>query len=99
MVILLALPIVMFFSAIALLIAGLRGRRIDDHPLCRRCGFDLVGLPAQSVACSECGANLHDPRSVRTGHRARRGGMIALSLALLVPALLWIGAAGYATAA
>ncbi len=29
---------------VALLILGLRGRRIDNHPLCRRCRFDLVGL-------------------------------------------------------
>lgn len=28
-----------------LLIFGLRGRRTDDHPLCRKCRFDLVGLP------------------------------------------------------
>ncbi len=29
--------------------AGLRGRRINDHPICRRCRFDLVGLGAASA--------------------------------------------------
>lgn len=22
-----------------------RGRKVDDHLLCRRCGFDLIGKP------------------------------------------------------
>ena len=48
---LLALPIVILIAATVLLIAGLRGRRVDDHPLCRRCGFDLIGL--QSAAFVE----------------------------------------------
>lgn len=29
----------------ALTAYALRGRRTDDHPLCRRCGFDLFGMP------------------------------------------------------
>src|SRR5690606_32468555 len=33
------------------LLLGLRGRRIDTHPICRRCGFDLIGqAPAASTA-------------------------------------------------
>ena len=32
---------------LALLILGLRGGRIDDHPICRKCKFDLIGLPTQ----------------------------------------------------
>jgi hypothetical protein len=35
--------------------AGLRGRQIDNHPLCRRCGFDLTGRLAHSAKCAECG--------------------------------------------
>src|SRR5688500_20118731 len=37
---------------------GLRGKRVDDHPLCRRCGLDLFGLPEGATKCSECGADL-----------------------------------------
>ena len=96
---LLVLPIVILIAAMVLLIAGLRGRQVDDHPLCRRCGFDLVGLPEGGTVCSECGANLHRDRAIRTGHRVRRAGMIVLSLALLLPSLLWVGVVGYVTAA
>ena len=98
MVTLYVLPIVLLVAACALLLVGFRGRRVDDHPLCRWCGFDLVGIPASSGACSECGADLRADRAIRTGHRARRAGMIALSLVLLVPSLLWIGVVGYAAA-
>ena len=97
--VLLVLPIVILIAATVLLIAGLRGRRVDDHPLCRRCGFDLIGLPKGSTVCSECGANLHHDRAIRTGHRVRRAGMIVLSLALLLPSLVWVGVVGYVTAA
>jgi hypothetical protein len=97
--VLLALPIFGLVAATALLIVGLRGRRVDDHPLCRRCGFDLVGLPRESIVCSECGASLHHARAIRTGHRVRRAGMILLSLGLLFPSLLWIGIVAYVTAA
>ena len=41
----LALAAAMLAIGLLLLILGLRGRRINDHPLCRRCGFDLIGLP------------------------------------------------------
>jgi hypothetical protein len=96
--VLLALSILPLIVATALLILGLRGRRIDDHPLCRRCGFDLVGLPRTSTVCSECGTDLSAKRAIRTGHRVRRGPMMAMSIALLIPSLLWIGIVGYAAA-
>ncbi|MDB5301957.1 MAG: hypothetical protein JWO87_3620, partial [Phycisphaerales bacterium] len=53
--------------AIALLAWGIRGRRVDDHPICAHCGFDLVGTPASSYVCSECGSDLRDSWAVRTG--------------------------------
>ncbi len=68
-----------------LLGVGWRGRRIDDHPLCRRCGFDLTGLPGGSN-CPECGADVAAPKAVRVGHRRRRTALILLGLAvMLVP--------------
>ena len=97
--VLIALPIFVLIASTALLIAGLRGRRVDDHPLCRRCGFDLVGSPRESVVCSECGADLQRDGAIRTGHRVRRAGMIVLSVALLFPSLLWIGVVAYVTVA
>jgi hypothetical protein len=48
----------LFIAGAALLFVGLRGRRLDDHPLCRRCGFDVFGTPEPQTACPECGADL-----------------------------------------
>jgi hypothetical protein len=38
-----ALPLIL---AIGLIAVAWRGAAIDNHPLCRRCGFDLFGKPA-----------------------------------------------------
>lgn len=86
------LPIMVWLlAAIALLIGagltliGLRGRRVDDHPICRRCGFDLIGLPSGSDTCSECGADLTRPRAIQRGHRSRKPVMLGLgALTLLI---------------
>lgn len=55
-----------------LLVKGRQGKPIDDHPLCRRCGFDLIGIPRESDRCSECGADIRAPGAIRIGHRRRR---------------------------
>jgi ribosomal protein L37E len=78
-----------FFIAAAVagagaVVYGMRGRRIDDHPLCRRCGFDLVGLPAGSSACSECGGSIVVRKAIRFGHRQRNGRIVALGMILLL---------------
>jgi len=67
LLVLISMPIGLF-----LLIRGLRGRAIDDHPVCRKCGFDLFGLPAGAEKCSECGADLTRPKAIRIGNRRRR---------------------------
>ena len=89
-------PTAVAVGSVALLWAGLRGRRVNDHPICRRCGFDLVGKPAGSTTCSECGADLRGRRAVRVGARKRRGGLIGIALVLLVPSLLCVGFLGWA---
>jgi predicted RNA-binding Zn-ribbon protein involved in translation (DUF1610 family) len=86
--------------AIALLAWGIRGRRVDDHPVCVHCGFDLVGKPASSHVCSECGSDLRDSWAIRTGNRVRRllAIVVALPMLLLFIALLgtfgWMGVRG-----
>jgi hypothetical protein len=80
-------------TGVALLIAGLRGRRVDDHPLCRRCGYDLVGNPSAEI-CTECGADLHRHNSVRIGHRRRRRALLAAGLVMTVPMLVLGGGLG-----
>ena len=71
---------------LALITVGLRGRRVGDHPHCRRCGHDLFG--ADSGACPECGADVTRPNTRKTGQFERRRGPLIVGLALLVPALL-----------
>jgi tRNA(Ile2) C34 agmatinyltransferase TiaS len=64
LVLLAILPLGLIVVGISALVRGLRGRRIDDHPLCRRCGFDLTGKPETSTRCPECGSDLRRPRAI-----------------------------------
>ena len=70
---------------------GLVGRRVGDHPCCRRCGFDLFGRPQDSHVCPECGADLTGKRPTVIGIRHRRHGLIAAGIALLLPAVGILG--------
>jgi len=55
---------VLFYAAGRWLIdTGLRGRRVGEHPYCKKCGFDLTGKPDASTRCAECGP---DPATKRT---------------------------------
>src|SRR5205085_4891342 len=71
-----------------------RGSRMDDHPLCRRCGFDLFGKPEESLVCSECGASLKRRRSIRLGRREPCRRLLTLALLVLTLCLsgeAWLG--------
>lgn len=77
--------------AIVLTIRGWIGHRIDDHPLCRRCGFDLYGRPATSTVCPECGTDLSPPGAITVGHQVRRWRLIAGGTSLLAIAAICLG--------
>lgn len=79
-----------------LLILGLRGKRLNDHPTCRDCGFDLENIYPASITCPECGSGLRRPKAVRAGQRRRRPIFIAIALFLLITPLLPIGAVAFA---
>ncbi len=82
-----------------LLVAGLRGRRIDDHPICRGCRFDLVGLYPAAAKCPECGSTLTgSKKTVRIGARRRRKGLLIVAVPLLLIGLGGGGALGWAGA-
>src|ERR1051325_12180197 len=66
---------------------GFKGRLLDDHPLCRRCGFDLFGKPTDSTRCSECGADLNVASATTIGHRKRGRAAIIFGTTLLLPLL------------
>lgn len=81
-------------------VLGWRGRRLDDHPVCRRCRFDLFGqADSRSGACPECGAALDRPRAVRRGNRQYRPLILALGMVMLLLAGVTFGslAAGWLT--
>jgi hypothetical protein len=83
--------LLLIIGGIALTWVGLRGRRVDDHPICRKCGFDLIGLPQGVSRCSECGADLARPRATRYGRRRRRPVILGFGVTAL---LLMLGLAG-----
>src|SRR5215211_4567194 len=86
------IPILIALLGVLLLWRGRRGVVIDDHPLCRRCGFDLTGRPHDVNICSECGTDLTLPNAVRVGHRRPRHRLIIAGVALMLIGLLPLGA-------
>jgi hypothetical protein len=75
-------------AGVLLLLAGLRGHCIDDHPTCRQCRFDLFGAPADRAQCPECGADVTLPSATRIGQRRRIPAIIAAGVILALAALL-----------
>lgn len=79
---------------------GWRGRRINNHPTCRQCRFDLSGTPTPLVTCPECGCGLIQPGAIAIGERRRRptlvvGGMVlGLVAAAVLTALAFAVATG-----
>lgn len=86
------LPLVV--GGIFLIRAGLRGRRVNDHPVCRRCRFDLVGLGGgtRPERCPECGESLTGTtrkarRAIIDGERKRRWWAFSFGVVLLLAGL------------
>ncbi len=86
---------ILLIVGIVLLARGLRGRPIDDHPLCGRCGFDLLGLPPDTFRCSECGADLYAPNPITVGHRDRRRRTMLLGIVVSAIASCGLGTQTY----
>lgn len=81
----LALALLSAAAGLLLLTRGLKGRAIDDHPICTNCGFDAVGLtprPDEPFRCPECGVDLRG--RTRIGNRKRLPRTIAWGAALLI---------------
>lgn len=71
-------------AGVVLFVLGFRGRRLNDHPVCRTCRFDLFGLPDDTAHCPECGRDITSPRARRMGVRKRRPVVLTLGVVLLV---------------
>lgn len=83
-------------GGLLLIWAGRRGRRLNDHPVCRQCGFDLEGVYPESVTCPECGAGLKRDNSIRIGVRRRYPAMVVTGVVLAMMPLAPLGVVGYA---
>lgn len=83
-------------AGLLMLVVGLRGRFLNDHPICRKCGFDLVGIYPTQGRCPECGVAWTQRRTVRVGARARRRGLILAAVPMLLVASGGGGAAVWA---
>lgn len=80
--------VVFTLAGIALLLRGRAGRRINDHPVCRRCRFDLFGLEPRT-RCPECANDVSSPSAVRIGQRMplfahTLAGVLSLIVAVVV---------------
>ena len=77
---------------------GARGQRINDHPICRGCRFDLVGLFPGAKRCPECGRVIVEDGAVRVGTRVRRRSGLVVGAVLLLLAMGGGGIVGWASA-
>ena len=82
-----------FLAALGLALAsrGWRGRRIDNHPWCRKCRFDLHGLWPGAARCPECGIDLERIDAVELGQRIRRPVSTVVGALLLALCAAWLG--------
>jgi predicted RNA-binding Zn-ribbon protein involved in translation (DUF1610 family) len=66
-----------------------RGKRIDRHPICRKCGYDMFGRDlAELPDCPECGTQIYARKHLRLGNREPRKAVGWIALSLGVVALL-----------
>jgi hypothetical protein len=85
--------LMLFVAAmLSLFVHACRGVRVDDHPICDKCSFDLYGLPAASDRCPECGTKFVNGRTRRIGHRRRQPRVIAKMALWLFGSLLLLSA-------
>ncbi len=74
-----------------LLAIGWRGRRVDNHPWCRKCRRDLQSVWPGAAKCPECGVDLERIDAVELGQRARRPVLAALGALILLCWAGWLG--------
>jgi len=89
-------PAALLLAALAIVFWARRGRRVDDHPLCRKCRFDLFGKPEDSTRCPECGRDVTHARAICIGNRQPRRRVLAAATPFIVLPCLWSGLLAYA---
>jgi len=94
-----ALTVMLLAAGVLTAHLGRRGRRINDHPICASCRFDLIGVYPQSKACPECGSDLKPHHAVRAGARRANRPLLATGILLIVLSVVIGGGGLIATAA
>src|SRR4051812_26167646 len=89
-----ALPVAGLVAAFVMMRLGLRGRRGDDHPICRGCGYDLFGMFDLRDRCPGCGRDVREASAIQIGHRERRRGVLRLATAVGLVSLLGLAVVG-----
>lgn len=90
---LLLCQIVLVAAVVTLALSRRRAALPDDHPHCRRCGFDLFGLAEGREHCPECGAALSSPKAIVRGQRRVQPKVAATGVSLLFLGVCLGGAA------
>src|SRR5688500_15548092 len=72
-----------------------RPRQTPCPPTCRRCGYDVSQRPADSMRCSECGADLSARKAITTTRRTRPRWYVAAAGLALVGACTWFATQAY----
>lgn len=93
---------VLVLGGTCLVLWGLRGKRLDEHPVCRACGFDLSGLRGERDAgqsaraagpegirvCPECGRSLEHASAIIVGNRRRRPAAVLVGSVMLLGGMI-----------
>ncbi len=83
--------IILLIAGWQLIVRGKRGRAIDDHPVCRKCRFDLSGKRDDSFVCPECGQEMLSPADIEIGNRKRIDWLIAIGGAISLIGVVGLG--------
>lgn len=84
---LLVILALIFLAGLVVLLSGVTGRRVGDHPVCAGCEYDLSGANGGLAQCPECGAKLLDAARVRRGRLVRSPRRMAVGAMLIVTAV------------
>jgi hypothetical protein len=94
------LSLLLVFLGLESYLIGRHGRRVDDHPVCRTCGYDLFGRNLNEAICPECGSYLRAGIDIRFGNRRPRQFLLFTGLSMIVfgavplALLVWLGVRG-----
>ncbi|QQE13233.1 hypothetical protein JD969_07180 [Planctomycetota bacterium] len=77
---------VCILTGIVLILLSYRGMRLDNHPVCSKCKYDLQGSERPFTRCPECGTYLNKKRATKVGNRAKSPLLFSIGLILLLPA-------------